>query len=45
MSGDIVDRPFRSAADKVKEDHQRSVDELRESVSKAKSEALKKVSP
>jgi hypothetical protein len=39
----IVDGPFKSAAEKVEEAHNKSVEELKAAVAKAKSEALKKI--
>ena len=44
MSRGMTEEPFESAAEKVDRAHQRAVEELRERVAKAKSEALKKVS-
>jgi hypothetical protein len=41
---EIVDEFFGSAADKVDETHQRSVEDMRAKVAKAKAEALKKIS-
>jgi hypothetical protein len=43
MSAGIAAEPFRSASEKVEEAHQKSVQELRAKVAKAKSEALAKV--
>jgi hypothetical protein len=43
MSEDVVEEPFRSATEKVEASHQEAVEELRARVSKAKSDALKKV--
>jgi len=43
MSEDLVDEPFRAAAKRVEEAHDRAAEALKEKVSKAKAEALKKV--
>ncbi len=44
MSESIVDRPFKSAAEKVDEAHDQAVAELKSSVERSKAAALKKVS-
>ncbi len=44
MSGEIVNGPFRSAAEQVEAAHQQAVSDLKSKVAKAKSAALKKVS-
>jgi hypothetical protein len=43
MSADMVEKPFRSASEKVEEAHRQSVEELRAKVAKAKSDALAKI--
>jgi len=43
MSTDKVDESFKSAVENVEEAHQRSVNELRAKVAKARSEALAKI--
>jgi len=45
MSEDPMDEPFRSASEQVEEAYQEAVSELRSKVERAKSTALKKVSP
>ncbi len=44
MSDEIVDEPFRAAADQVDESHREAVSQLKAKVQKAKADALKKVS-
>ena len=44
MSEDLVEKPFRSAADQVAAEHQQAVADVKSKIEKAKSEALKKVS-
>jgi hypothetical protein len=45
MSEDLVEEPFRSAAKRVADAYDRAADELKARVEKAKSDALKKISP
>ncbi len=45
MSEKIVDEEFEAAEQKVEASHQQAVAELREKVQRAKSAALKKLSP
>jgi uncharacterized protein YjbJ (UPF0337 family) len=45
MSESIVDGPSKEAARKVEAAHEQAVGELKSSVEKAKSAALKKLSP
>jgi hypothetical protein len=44
MSEEVVEKPFRLAAEHVEEAHQQSVEDLRAKVAKAKAEALEKIS-
>jgi hypothetical protein len=44
MSEDVVDAPFKAAADQVEQSHQDAVSQLKAKVQKAKADALKKVS-
>ena len=44
MSEDLVEEPFKSAAEQVEAAHRQAVSELKSKVEKAKSAALKKVS-
>jgi len=43
MSSEIAAEAFKSASERVEEVHQRSVDELRAKVAKARSDALARV--
>lgn len=43
MSEDVVETPFKEAADRVVEAHRQSADALKASVEKAKTEALARV--
>jgi len=45
MTEEIVDEPFNAAAEKVESAHQQAVADLRSRLKKARSAALKKVSP
>jgi len=45
MTEEIVDEPFDAAAERVEAAHQQAVADLRSKLEKAKSVALKKVSP
>ncbi len=45
MSEDLIDEPFDSVSKRVKEAYAQAADELKAKVAKAKSEALKKISP
>ncbi len=44
MSEELVDEPFRSAAERVEEAYDRAREELKSKVAKSKSAALKKIS-
>ena len=43
MSEDLADEPFKAAAKRVQDAYDQAAEELKEKVSKAKAEALKKV--
>ncbi|HKT22163.1 MAG TPA: hypothetical protein VJR06_06110 [Nitrososphaerales archaeon] len=45
MSDDLVDEPFKAAAKRVADAYDRAADDLKAKVEKAKSDALKKISP
>jgi F0F1-type ATP synthase membrane subunit b/b' len=45
MSEELVERPFDEASEQMEAEHKRAMEELKTKVEKAKSAALKKVSP
>jgi hypothetical protein len=45
VSEDLVDEPFDSASKRVKEAYDQEASELKAKIARAKSDALKKISP